>query len=76
MRQSWWARLRGPFDFASSVGFGAGTEDSGDDPGGDFWLSEGMLHSPRNHIAFRAKIHEEENTFYNVALANGAQCNG
>ena len=41
-------------NLGSAYGFGAKTAKSGDDPGGDFWISQGTPHTPRNHIAFRA----------------------
>ncbi|MGP9666201.1 VOC family protein [Halomonas sp. AOP22-C1-8] len=62
-------------DFGTSIGFGS-QENMGDDPGGDFWISEATPHSPRSHIAFRAKTHNEVNAFYEAAMKCGGKCNG
>lgn len=60
----------------SAYGFGAKIAKIGDDPGGDFWISQGTPHSPRNHIAFRAASTEEVELFYQAAIAAGAVPNG
>ena len=60
----------------SAVGFGATEPETGDDPGGDFWISTGDPSLPRNHIAFRAKSVAQVVAFYEAALAAGARDNG
>jgi catechol 2,3-dioxygenase-like lactoylglutathione lyase family enzyme len=60
----------------SAVGFGAMEPETGDDPGGDFWISTGDPSLPRNHIAFRAKSVAQVVAFYEAALAAGARDNG
>lgn len=60
----------------SAYGFGVKNAMDGDDPGGDFWISQGTLHTPRNHIAFRAASIEEVDLFYKEAIAAGALSNG
>jgi len=59
-----------------AVGFGSTEPSHGDDPGGDFWISEGDPTSPRNHIAFRAASVAQVVAFYEAALAAGAHDNG
>jgi catechol 2,3-dioxygenase-like lactoylglutathione lyase family enzyme len=59
-----------------AVGFGASEPGNGDDPGGDFWISEGDPCLPRNHIAFRADGIEQVVAFHEAALVAGAQDNG
>ena len=59
-----------------AVGFGATEPETGDDPGGDFWISTGDPSLPRNHIAFRAKSVAQVVAFYEAALAAGARDNG
>jgi catechol 2,3-dioxygenase-like lactoylglutathione lyase family enzyme len=60
----------------SAYGFGAKIAKNGDDPGGDFWISQGTPHVPRNHIAFRAASTAEVELFYKAAIAAGAVPNG
>ncbi len=60
----------------SAVGFGTTEPETGDDPGGDFWISTGDPSLPRNHIAFRAKSVAQVVAFYEAALAAGARDNG
>ncbi len=63
-------------EFDDAVGFGATESSKEDDPGGDFWISSGDPHVPRNHIAFRAQSVEQVVSFYEAALAAGARDNG
>ncbi|WP_114195673.1 VOC family protein [Edaphovirga cremea] len=60
----------------TAFGFGAKNALEGDDPGGDFWISQGIPHSPRNHIAFRAASMAEVDQFYHAAMAAGGVSNG
>ena len=60
----------------SAVGFGATEPETGDDPGGDFWISTGDPSLPRNHIAFSAKSVAQVVAFYEAAIAAGARDNG
>tara|TARA_R110002012_G_scaffold111313_1_gene256222 strand:- start:1315 stop:1692 length:378 start_codon:yes stop_codon:yes gene_type:complete len=62
-------------DLGTSVGFGAQTN-KGDDPGGDFWISEQTPHTPRSHIAFRANTCDEVRAFHETAIRCGGVCNG
>ncbi len=59
-----------------AAGFGAGALESGDDPGGDFWIHAGSPASPRTHIAFRARNRSEVDAFFAAALAAGGRDNG
>ncbi len=59
-----------------AIGFGTSKYNKEDDPGGDFWLSEGDPFLPRCHIAFRAESVSQVVAFYEVALASGARGNG
>lgn len=63
-------------EFDTAVGFGPDTPDHEDDPGGDFWISQGDPFIPRSHIAFRARSEEQVVAFYEAALAAGARDNG
>ena len=63
-------------EFESAVGYGAKDLCDGDDPGGDFWISEGDPFVPRSHVAFRARSVEQVVAFYDAALAAGARDNG
>ena len=63
-------------EFDSAVGFGSTKPSHGDDPGGDFWITEGDPSLPRNHIAFRAASVAQVDAFYKTALAAGARDNG
>jgi len=60
----------------NSVGFGPEHIKINEDPGGDFWISEGNPFNPRNHIAFRAENEKEVKKFYDIAIRNGAKDNG
>ena len=59
-----------------AVGFGALIPARGDDPGGDFWISQGIPFIPRSHIAFRAASRAQVNAFHQAALAAGGSENG
>lgn len=63
-------------EFDDTIGFGTSLCNKEDDPGGDFWLSEGDPFLPRSHIAFRAVSVSQVVAFYEVALASGARANG
>ncbi len=63
-------------EFDDAVGFGSTEPSHGDDPGGDFWISEGDPSLPRNHIAFRAASVTQVVAFYEAALTAGARDNG
>ena len=63
-------------DLQHAVGYGAKDPGDGDDPGGDFWISEGEPFVPRTHIAFRANSVEQVVAFYDAALDAGAKDNG
>jgi catechol 2,3-dioxygenase-like lactoylglutathione lyase family enzyme len=45
-------------------------------PKPDFWVAEGSPETPRVHVAFRARNHEEVEAFYRAALAAGGRDNG
>lgn len=60
-----------------AVGFGAARDKCpGDDPGGDFWISQGEPLCPRVHVAFRAASHAEVQAFHAAALSAGGVDNG
>ncbi|CAN7374158.1 VOC family protein [Acidovorax sp. LjRoot129] len=59
-----------------AVGFGAREPQPGDDPHGDFWISEGPPFTPRCHMAFRATSEAQVLAFHRAALAAGGQDNG
>lgn len=59
-----------------AVGLGALQSASGDDPGGDFWLTQSAPMVPRSHIAFRAQSRAEVDAFYRAALQAGGTDNG
>ena len=59
-----------------AVGFGALQAQAGDDPAGDFWLTEGVPFTPRSHIAFRAASPAQVDAFYQAALGAGGRDNG
>ncbi len=59
-----------------AVGFGAREPQPGDDPHGDFWISEGPPFTPRCHMAFRATSEAQVQAFHRAALAAGGQDNG
>ncbi len=63
-------------EFNDAVGFGSTEPSHGDDPGGDFWITESDPSLPGNHIAFRAASVAQVNAFYEAALAAGARDNG
>ena len=63
-------------EFEGAAGFGTKESDSGDDPGGDFWISKGEPFAPRSHIAFHASSKAQVVAFYEAALAVGARDNG
>lgn len=65
-----------------AVGLGASTPDerqrSGDDPGGDFWISRQAPDRQLSpvHIAFRAANEEQVRAFHEAGLAAGGTNNG
>ena len=59
-----------------AIGFGSATPVQGADPGGDFWIREGIPHSQCVHVAFRAASQAQVHAFYTAALAAGAIDNG
>lgn len=63
-------------EFDNAVGYGTNDSTGGDDPGGDFWISQGDPFVPRSHIAFRARSVEQVAAFHAAALAAGAKDNG
>ncbi|QZA82351.1 VOC family protein [Deefgea piscis] len=63
-------------DFETAVGFGTTNSNTEDDPGGDFWISQGNPFTPRSHIAFRASSEAQVVAFYEAALVAGAKDNG
>jgi len=63
-------------EFESAVGFGMVNSNTEDDPGGDFWISQGDPFTPRSHIAFRATSEAQVVAFYEAALVAGARDNG
>lgn len=63
-------------DFPDAVGFGASNTNQDDDPGGDFWITQGTPFNPRSHLAFRAASEAQVIAFYEAALATGAKGNG
>ena len=63
-------------DVGAAIGFGRAQPDPGDDPGGAFWISRGVPHEPRVHIAFTAASRDQVLAFHTVALDNGARDNG
>jgi catechol 2,3-dioxygenase-like lactoylglutathione lyase family enzyme len=62
-------------EFEEAAGFGS-EQGKGDDPGGDFWISEGEPQTPRTHVAFRATSEEEVQAFHRAALEAGGTDNG
>ena len=46
------------------------------DPGGDFWLSEGPLMTPRVHFAFNAASRADVDAFFAAAMAAEGVENG
>ena len=46
------------------------------DPGGDFWLSEGPLMTPRVHFAFNAASRADVDAFFAAGMAAGGVENG
>jgi catechol 2,3-dioxygenase-like lactoylglutathione lyase family enzyme len=64
-------------DASGSVGFGV-PEGSGRslDPGGDFWISQGIPQRPLTHFAFSAESKEAVNAFFEAALQAGGTDNG
>jgi catechol 2,3-dioxygenase-like lactoylglutathione lyase family enzyme len=63
-------------EFEGAAGYGTKDPASGDDPGGDFWISKGEPFVPRSHIAFHASCQAQVVAFYEAALAAGAHDNG
>lgn len=63
-------------DFPEAVGFSASNANQDDDPGGNFWITQGIPFSPRSHIAFRAANEAQVVAFYEAALAAGTNDNG
>lgn len=63
-------------EYLKSLGFGSAVPSVHADPGGDFWLAEGMPFEPRSHIAFRAASSKQVQAFHLAALAAGGRCNG
>ena len=63
-------------EFSQTAGFRAAIAGKQDDPGGDFWITEGEPFSPKSHIAFRAESRDEVNAFYRAAIAAGGSDNG
>ena len=59
-----------------SIGFGTSEYNTGDDPGGDFWITRGDPFFPRSHIAFRAESISQVVAFYEAAIASGDRDNG
>lgn len=59
-----------------AVGFGPAKPNEGADPGGAFWITQGMPSTPRMHLAFSAKSKEEVDAFYSIALQVGGKDNG
>src|SRR5450830_1098235 len=62
--------------FEGAAGYGTKDPASGDDPGGDFWISKGEPFVPRSHIAFHASSQAQVVAFYEAALVAGARDNG
>lgn len=63
-------------EFDAAVGFGAGGQGHGNDPGGDFWIALGDPYVPRSHIAFRARDAAQVAAFHAAGLAAGGKDNG
>lgn len=59
-----------------AVGLGAVQAAPGDDPGGDFWLTQATPMVPRSHIAFRAQSRAQVEAFHHAALQAGGTDNG
>ena len=57
--------------FGVRVGHGASA-----DPGGDFWISEGVPMTPRIHFAFNAASPAEVDAFFAAAVSAGGIENG
>lgn len=62
--------------FPDAMGFGAVHVEPGDDPGGDFWLTQATPMVPRSHIAFRAQSRAQVDAFHHAALQAGGTDNG
>ena len=63
-------------EFDSAVGYGTAVARGGDDPGGDFWITQGNPFVPRSHIALRAASAAQVRAFHAAALEAGARDNG
>ncbi|WP_341677083.1 VOC family protein [Niveibacterium sp. SC-1] len=64
-------------DFGTAVGLGTTPGlDVNADPGGDFWIHEGEVMTPRVHVAFTAESRAAVDAFYTAALAAGGRDNG
>jgi catechol 2,3-dioxygenase-like lactoylglutathione lyase family enzyme len=64
-------------DFGSAVGFGVPTGfGKSTDPGGDFWIHQGELYTPRPHFAFAAETPTIVDAAYAAAIAAGGKDNG
>ena len=60
-------------ELEQALGFAVRDPQSGDDPGGDFWIATGTPYQPRSHIAFRASSREQVIAFYEAGLAAGGR---
>lgn len=67
-------RVRGVHDQA--VAFGRITPSPGDDPGGFFWICQGVPQPLCVHLAFRAPDRSAVHAFHAAALAAGGKDNG
>jgi catechol 2,3-dioxygenase-like lactoylglutathione lyase family enzyme len=63
-------------DFGQAVGFGDDSGSRADDPGGDFWISQGDPFTPRSHFAFTAATRAQVDEAYAAAIAAGGTDNG
>jgi catechol 2,3-dioxygenase-like lactoylglutathione lyase family enzyme len=63
-------------EFPDAVGFGAANPQTGEDPGGGFWVTQGTPQVPRVHLAFRAASRAQVEAFHREALAAGGTDNG
>jgi len=64
-------------DFGVAVGFGVASGfGRSPDPGGDFWISEGVPYTPRSHFAFSAETPALVDAAYAAAIAAGGADNG
>ncbi len=62
---------------SNTIGFGVRTGHGlSNDPGGEFWIGQGVPITPRLHIAFNAATRAHVDAFYAAGLLAGGIANG